>query len=133
MTLHTRVFPTLFSSLVCRKGDQGTGTLMQHFKKHLKMTHVTSLGFLVIQVTRRVSKFGNNRGCQQVCKWKSFRIWAMFRLCCAENCRSSPNTVHKCCHWWDRRGVFCTAPCRAGCSAWPLPKSIELRDCLVSL
>lgn len=36
--LHIRVFPTLFSSLVCREGGQGTGTLMQCFKKHSKMT-----------------------------------------------------------------------------------------------
>lgn len=32
MTPHTRVFPSLFSSMACREGEQGTRMLMQHFK-----------------------------------------------------------------------------------------------------
>lgn len=121
---------TLFSSLAHREGElsssRAQGCRCSIFQKHLKMLKVASLEHLIVQVTLvRVQKFGNTPGSQQVCKWKSFQIWAVLRVCLAGGCRSGPNTVPECHHCQDGQGGLCTAHCSPGWLAWPLPKDGE--------
>lgn len=104
-------------------------------KQHLKNLKVASLEPLVVQLTAvGAQKFGGTVGSQQVCKRKSFQIWAVLRVSLAGGCRSGLNTAPRC-HPSARRDGAVFAQLIAVLGAWhgPLPKSVggKLRASLV--